>query len=115
MNLRSVAAKENVIHLPVSIPKVTVGIKESNRHLTKDEFLKHETIQSMLLDYFFSSSGPFYEELYEANLIDDSFEYSTTVEKDFSFSLISSNTEKPEAFANRVKQLLLSTNNLNLK
>lgn len=110
----SVAVKENVIHLPVSIPKVTVGIKESNRHLTKDEFLKHETIQSMLLDYFFSSSGPFYEELYEANLIDDSFEYSTTVEKDFSFSLISSNTEKPEAFANRVKQLLLSTNNLNL-
>lgn len=109
-----VAVKENVIHLPVSIPKVTIGIKESNHHLTKDEFLKQETIQSMLIDYFFSPSGPFFEKLYEAHLIDDSFEYSTTVEEDFSFSLISSSTEKPEDFANQVKEMLLSTNDLRL-
>lgn len=110
----NVSVKENVIHLPVSIPKVTIGIKESNELLDAEQFLKRETIQSMLLDYFFSPSGPFYEELYEEHLIDDSFEYSTSVEEEFSFSLISSNTEKPDEFANRIKQLLLRTREMNV-
>lgn len=104
-----VVTTQRAIHLPVSIPKAVVGIKESSRRLGPEQFLKHETIQGMLLDYFFSPSGPFYEKLYEEHLIDDSFEYSTTVEEDFSFSLISTNTDKPDEFANRVKQLLLGT------
>src|SRR5690625_329104 len=109
-----VAMKENVIHLPVSIPKVTIGIKEANGPLNKDQFLKHETLQSMLLDYFFSESGTFYEQLYEEQLIDDSFEYSTTVEEGFAFSLISSNSEKPDDFARRMKELLLSTKKITI-
>lgn len=110
----SVFKKESVINLPVSIPKVTIGIKEFNKQLSDENFLKRETFQGMLLDYFFSPSGTFYEQLYEENLIDDSFEYSTTVEETFSFSLISSNTEHPNEFANRVKHLLLSTNGLTI-
>lgn len=110
-----VKVKESVIHLPVSIPKVTIGIKESNKRLNKDEYIKAELLQGMLLDYLFSASGSFYEQLYDEQLIDDSFEYSTTVEESFSFSLISSNTHKPEQFANRVKQLLLSTKVIELK
>src|SRR5690625_2790558 len=110
----SVAVKENTIHLPVAIPKVTVGIKESHKRLNRNELIKREVIQSMLLDYFISQSGAFYEELYKEQLIDDSFEYNTTVEEDFSFSLISSNTEKPDALADRVKQLLRTTNELTI-
>ncbi len=109
-----VAEKETIIHLPVSIPKVTIGIKESNKRLKEEELLMRETFQGMLLDYFFSPSGSFYEQLYEENLIDDSFEYSTTVEENFNFSLISSNTEHPEAFANRVQELLVSTNGMEI-
>lgn len=110
----NVACEESVIHLPVSIPKVSIGIKESNEQLEKELFLKREVIQSMLLDYFFSESGPFYEKLYDNELIDDTFNFSTTVENSFSFSLISSNSAKPEQFSKRMKELLLSTKNMTI-
>lgn len=67
--------------MPVSIPKVTVGIKEAAYTLSKEEFLRRDVYQDLLLDYLFSASGQFYEELYSEGLIDDSFEYSTNVEK----------------------------------
>jgi len=107
---RSVAREESTIHLPVSIPKVTIGIKESANILRGEALLKREVLQTMLLDYYFSPSGKFYEKLYDEELIDDSFEYSTTVEESFAFSLISSNTSEPDQFIKRVKQLLLQTN-----
>lgn len=110
----NVAREESVIHLPVSIPKVSIGIKESNEQLEKEAFLKREVIQSMLLDYFFSESGPFYEKLYDNELIDDTFNFSTTVENSFSFSLISSNSANPEQFSKRMKELLLSTKNMTI-
>lgn len=106
---KQVATKESVIHLPVSIPKVTIGIKESAQNMNGENLLKRELLQTMILDYYFSTSGSFYEQLYEEELIDDSFDYSTNVEESFSFSLISSNTMNPNQFAKRVKELLLST------
>ena len=105
-----VKTKESTIQLPVSTPKVTVGIKEAAYELSKEEFLRRDVLQDMLLDYFFSPSGQFYEQLYAEGLIDDSFEYSTNVEKSFSFSLISSNTMKPEQLKERFFEQLLSIN-----
>ena len=104
----AVKTKESTIHLPVSTPKVTVGIKEVSYELSKEEFLRRDVFQDILLDYFFSPSGQFYEQLYEAGLIDDSFEYSTNVEKGFSFSLISSNTLEPVQLKEQLLEHLLS-------
>lgn len=104
----AVHTKESTLHLPVSTPKVTVGLKEACYELSKEEFLRRDVYQEMLLDYFYSPSGQFYEQLYEEGLIDDSFEYSTNVEKSFSFSLISSNTTEPEQLKERLFKQLLS-------
>lgn len=104
-----VAMKENKIIMPVSIPKCTVGIKESSNELVGDNFLEKELLQSMVLDYYFTKGGPFYEELYEENLIDDSFYYNSTLEKNFGYSMIGGNTHYPEEFAEKVKELLLTT------
>lgn len=110
----AVKTKESTIHLPVSTPKVTVGIKEACYELSKEEFLQRDVYQDILLDYFFSPSGQFYEQLYEAGLIDDSFEYSTNVEKGFSFSLISSNTTAPLQLKERLFEQLLSISNVSI-
>lgn len=107
---KEVAMKEQNVVMPVSIPKVSVGIKESNEKMAGDVFLKRDLFQSMFLDYFFSTGGPFYQTLYEENLIDDSFEFSTSLEETFGYSIISSNSPDPTAFSQRVKELLLSTN-----
>lgn len=111
---KQVATKASTIHLPVSIPKVTVGIKESTDTLNEEAFFRADLLQELLLDYFFSVGGIFYEQLYDKQLIDESFEYSTTVEKHFSYSIIGSNTHEPEQLADTLTQLLLETKTMEL-
>lgn len=108
------AMRENKITMPVSIPKCTVGIKESANELHGEAFLKQDLLQGMVLDHFFSKGGRFYQELYDEKLVDSSFFYETNLEKNFGYSLIGSNTANPERFAEKVKQQLLSTNQFTL-
>ncbi|WP_164668936.1 EF-P 5-aminopentanol modification-associated protein YfmH [Virgibacillus doumboii] len=107
----AVAIKENKINMPVSIAKCTIGIKESSAELTGQEFLEKDLLQSMLLDFYFSKGGPFYQQLYEENLIDDSFYFETNLEKTFGYSFIGGNTNKPDQFIEKVQELLRTTNN----
>lgn len=102
---RSVKVKESTLHLPVSIPKVMIGIKEQTNDENVEARLKREIMQELVLDFYFATSGDFYEELYEAQLIDDSFGYQTTVEENFSFSLFSSNTDNPKQLLVKMKEL----------
>ncbi|WP_373896068.1 EF-P 5-aminopentanol modification-associated protein YfmH [Virgibacillus sp. CBA3643] len=105
-----VAEKENKIVMPVSIPKCTVGIKESSAELKGEAFLKKDLLQDMIIDHYFSKGGTFYQELYNDELIDGSFFFESTLEKNFGYSIVGSNTDRPDEFANKVKELLLSTN-----
>jgi predicted Zn-dependent peptidase len=109
-----IAEKETRINMPVSIPKCTIGIKENTAALQPEAFLKRDLLQSMVLDYYFSKGGPFYQELYNASLIDDSFYFEASLEKNYGYSLIGGNTHQPDAFADKVKQQLLSTNHASL-
>lgn len=109
-----VAAKGNRITMPVSIPKCTVGIKESADEMEPEAFLTKDLLQSMMLDYYFSKGGPFYQELYQSSLIDDSFYFETSLERNYGYSLIGGNTHHPGEFAEKVKQMLLTTNNASL-
>ncbi len=104
-----VKCRRQVITLPVSRPKVTIGIKERKQQFEGEELLRQELIQDFILDYFFSEAGPFYEILREEQLIDDSFNYSTTVEERFNFTLIGGHTNKAEKLEERLKQLLKKT------
>ncbi|MGM8211693.1 EF-P 5-aminopentanol modification-associated protein YfmH [Virgibacillus sp. W0430] len=106
----AVAQKVMKMIMPVSIPKVTVGIKESTQNLDQEDFFKRDALQSMVLDYFFSAGGPYYQALYDEKLIDGSFEFSTSLEKNFGYSMISSNSHAPKQLADRISQLLYQTN-----
>lgn len=110
---RALETKE--IIMPVSVPKCTIGIKESVTELTGEAFLRKELFIDMLLDYYFSKSGRFYEQLYNENLIDESFHFSSTLERTFGYTMIGGNTDQPEKFANKVKEQLLSVKNLELE
>ncbi|SFD79239.1 Predicted Zn-dependent peptidase [Lentibacillus persicus] len=105
----SVFEKDKTIKMPVSIPKCTIGIKESSSELTGEDFLKKDLLQDMIADFYFSKGGPFYQQLYEAQLIDASFYFDTNLEKNFGFTLIGGNTSEPENFAAKVRELLETT------
>lgn len=109
-----VAEKNKKITMPVSIPKCTVGIKEPINNLKGNEFLNRDLLVGMFLSHFFSTGGPFYQELYEEGLIDDSFYFETNLDATFGYSLIGTNTDQPEQFSDRVKELLLSTKDITL-
>ncbi|MUV39898.1 Insulysin [Lentibacillus sp. JNUCC-1] len=109
-----VAMSEHVLNMPVSTPKCTVGVKESNKAITGEAFVKKDLLQNMFLDYFFSKSGSFYHLLYDEDLIDSSFYFESNLEHNFGYSLIGGNTDHPDLFAERVKTLLLSTREYSL-
>lgn len=100
-----VANKQAMITMPVAVPKCMVGIKE-NPNPDGKAFLKEELLADMLLDYFYSKSGAYYQELYDLDLIDGSIGFETERQKQFAFSIIGGNTSDPDRFADKVKEQL---------
>ncbi|MGP4067981.1 EF-P 5-aminopentanol modification-associated protein YfmH [Halobacillus sp. B29] len=101
-----VAKANNSITMPVTTAKAMVGVKEKVTHLTGKELLRAELLSSMILDYYFSKSGAFYEELYRNDLIDDSFQFETELDRQFGFTILGGDTRKPEEMTKRVKEML---------
>jgi len=111
---KTVATHKQSIQMNVATPKIMIGIKEYVHELEKEALMKQNILQGMLLEYFFSSSGEFYEELYDSGLIDNSFSLQKSVEKDHGYSIIGGNTNEPEKFAHQVIELLKTTKNYQL-
>lgn len=103
----SVYKKESTLNMNVSVPRATIGIKENVQSLSADELLQKDLLIGMVMDYFYSKGGQYFQELYEQSLIDGSFYYDTTIEKLFGYTLIGSNTRDGERFAETIKNQLL--------
>ena len=99
--------KKKVVHMPVSIPKCIIGVKEFGNEIGADQLLEKEILLDMLLDYFYSRGGTFYQELYQNDLIDSSFSAESNVEKNFGFTIIGGNTNDIERFEKTLKDQLL--------
>ncbi|QHS22310.1 insulinase family protein [Virgibacillus sp. MSP4-1] len=106
-----VAKKEKEIYMPVSVSKCLVGIKEDPSQLTKDKLPKLKLVTQMVYDFLFSKSGPYYEELYNENLIEDGFDYEVHIEENFAFSFVGGNTQKPKELSAKLKEMLLKIKN----
>jgi len=104
----TVAEKKKILEMPVSIPKSIVGIKEKSVPQDPLEFIKVDLYLDIIMDHFYSKGGQFYQDLYQSGLIDSSFYYETSIEKNFGYSMIGGNTEQPDEFAEKVQAQLLS-------
>lgn len=102
----SVAQKEHAITMPVTTAKAMIGVKEKVAHLSGKELLRAELLSDMILDYYFARSGPFYEELYKNDLVDDSFSYETELDRQFGFTVLGGDTRHPDQMTKRVKEML---------
>ncbi|MGV2620118.1 pitrilysin family protein [Halobacillus sp. ACCC02827] len=102
----AVSMKEHSITMPVTTAKAMVGVKENVSGLTGQQLLRNELLSGMILDYYFSRSGIFYEELYQQDLIDDSFQFETELDQHFGFTILGGDTRKPDEMAARVKEML---------
>lgn len=105
---------EYTFTMPVTTPRCMVGIKEYGNPITKQDLLVRSFFTDMLLSHLFGRSGKFYKELYDDGLIDHSFSFFNVTEPDFGYTMIGGNTSKPDEFAQRIQESLLSLSDYKL-
>ncbi|BBW96616.1 EF-P 5-aminopentanol modification-associated protein YfmH [Geobacillus icigianus] len=103
-----VAEKKKVIPMHVQTNKCFVGIKAPSVPKEGGQKLRHELAFHVLLDYLFGKSSPHYERLYREGLIDDTFMYDYTEEREFGFALVGGDTRDAERLASEIQTVLLS-------
>lgn len=95
-----------VTTLPVSLPKCLFGFKEAPCGLSGRELLKRELVTKTMLDALIGPSSGLYQELYDENLISDSFGHEYNVSADYSFSVIGGETRDPDLLLQRFQERL---------
>jgi predicted Zn-dependent peptidase len=103
----TVAEKKQVLKMNVQSPKCLVGLKAPEPHQQGKEMLRQELSMNVFLDMLFGKSSPYYSELYNDGLIDETFHYDYTQENGFGFLTVGGDTEKPDTLAEKVQSLLL--------
>ncbi|MGG6438934.1 pitrilysin family protein [Saccharococcus caldoxylosilyticus] len=103
-----VAEKKKVIQMHVQTNKCFVGIKAPSVPPAGKEKLVHELAFNVLLDYLFGKSSPHYERLYRLGLIDETFMYDYTEEREFGFAMVGGDTSDADRLSEEVKQILFS-------
>jgi predicted Zn-dependent peptidase len=92
----------------VQTNKCFVGIKAPSVPPIGKEKLAHELAFNVLLDYLFGKSSPHYERLYRLGLVDETFMYDYTEEREFGFAIVGGDTSDADRLSEEVKQILLS-------
>ena len=91
----SVAGTQKEITLPVSMPMMMAGYKET--HIRKDgiELMRSQLETEMVLEMLFGRSSDFYETNYNEGLINDSFSCEYEVGNGYAHSCIYAETPNP--------------------
>lgn len=90
----------------VARSKILLGFKD--RELTGDgcALQKRDVSTQMVIDILFGKSSNNYDELYNDNVIDDTFTAYYSGYNDFGFSLVGGDTEEPERFQENILRIL---------
>lgn len=101
----SVAARERRRQLPVAVPKLMFGFKEV-RSLSGDALLRRQCETELALEALFGTGSELYQQLYDENLIDDSFGYQSVDETAYALSLVGGETPNPDRLLDIVQEHL---------
>lgn len=102
--------RESAIELDVQRPKVALGIKGiEDLPETGYEKVRYRTAASLLLQLLFGSTSQNYADLYDEGLLDDTFSYEFEMNRGFYFALLSGEAEQPEELAERLTDILLTS------
>ncbi len=105
---QGVNTPRKAIQLQVSLPKCLFGFKEKANGLDSAALLRRDVATKLMLETFLGSSSPIYQQLYDDNLISDSFGYEYNCSTDYGFSIIGGDTKDPDALVERVKEAATS-------
>jgi predicted Zn-dependent peptidase len=84
--------------MAVARPLVALGFKETGPAVTGDALLVREMATEICLEALSGRSSPLYNRLYESGVIDSSFHAYYHGERDFGLSVLTGETDDPDAF-----------------
>lgn len=102
---------ESSLEMDILMPDMLLGIKCP----PSANILRDELIYTMILQEFFSQSSDLYEQLLDANMINDSYGYDTTVQQSYANIIIGSETVKPDELAQLLKDYAKSIASSSIK
>lgn len=97
------------IHLPVTRQKAVLGVKGLAQHLPESTRAQvtFKTAIQLLLQLLVGSTSTAYLDLYNRGIIDDTFGFEFTMEREFHMADFSTDTDHPDEFYGAMTELLL--------
>lgn len=97
------------ITMPVSRPKVSVGVKISpDKTQSVEEKMVFQLQGTLLCQLLFGDTSTHRQSLYDEGLIDDSFGFEFSVDREFCFADFGGDSLLPEKLAEKLKFILLN-------
>ncbi|MDI3327551.1 MAG: pitrilysin family protein [Alicyclobacillaceae bacterium] len=84
--------------MPVNMPKVYVGYKDPDPELADESGLRKDIVTTLLFDVLLSKGGSVYRELFERDLIDQTFGWEYDYGRGYAHAIIGGNTPDPDRF-----------------
>lgn len=96
-------AKTNSMSMEISTPKLVVGYR--GKKFTNDvSLLRYKVGLRLLLSLLFGWTSKTYQTWYDQGKIDDSFDMEIEIQRDFSFLLITLDTNEPIAMSSNIRK-----------
>ena len=96
-NKKGICKKQRNLKMGLSIPNFIIGFKEELVNGENNLILKKKISMDIISKMFFSKSSDIYEVLYSKGLINDSFEYEYTIQKEYSHFILGGESKDPVA------------------
>lgn len=97
------AHEQLVEHFAVSRPHVWMGWRDPQGPGPGLAQLRHRILSSLVLDLVFEHSSPWYEDLYQQGIVDDSFGMQFSCDEDWSYASVEMVTDHPDRFMQGVQ------------
>jgi predicted Zn-dependent peptidase len=97
-----VAKEKTVAHLSVVQPRCLVGFKDRQAGLSGRTMLEQELLTGVILDTLFGRSSNLYDELLQAELVDQAFTWEYEITPHYGYALVGGNTAQPDEVLQRL-------------
>jgi len=97
-----VAARASRVAMAVSLPKVLVGFKDPEPAEKGPELVQRQLDTNIGLSALFGRASDFFRDAYEEGILNDSFHAQHHSEPDLGYTLFGMDTERPDAFLERL-------------
>ncbi|WP_123799641.1 EF-P 5-aminopentanol modification-associated protein YfmH [Limosilactobacillus fermentum] len=94
------------LEMPVARPKAMIGLRGISDFESGQERLRFVQSIGMALELLFDDTSENYLRMYNEEVLDDSFGFGLEIERGFHFATFASETNRPEAFADAIIDIL---------